>query len=302
MNEPNLDSLSTQISSKFSLVTLAMKRARQIKAGSRPLIDTFSQKPVTIALQEILGGTVRLGPQIAADQLEAEEQEAMLRAIGLSEPTSVSVTRRMEEIFGRDEEEAEFEDYDEYEEGEEVETEEEEKSLIDSDTDEEEEELSKVPTRRGSADYLTEDAEAIEELEEEDLEIADEDQAESEDDGETHEEEKTVPVEELPRGQRAKTKTATRQPTKRAAQDNGRPGKSEKSEPRKSVKKKTVGKTDRSVKDEKAREKTPARKPGKSDIAKTIVKPQKAGKANTSAKSAPPKKEKAPEKPAKKKK
>lgn len=105
MNQPSLDDLSENVPSKFTLVTLSMKRARQIKAGSRPLIETISQKPVTIAMQEILEGVVRFVPLRPADELEAEEQAAMLAAIGLSEPTSVAVTRRMEELFGPEGEE-----------------------------------------------------------------------------------------------------------------------------------------------------------------------------------------------------
>jgi DNA-directed RNA polymerase omega subunit len=222
MNEPNLDDLSVLIPSKFSLVTLAMKRARQLKAGSRPLIDTYSQKPVTIALQEILSDRVRLGPQAPADELEKEEQEAMLRAIGLSEPTSVSVARRMEEIYGRDEEaEGEFEEYDEeYEEEEEREEEEEEESLTDKDTieseEEEEEEESLVSAARRGSDFLHEDPEeARQGIEEEalELEIDDEDSDEESDEDESAEEVAEAPSteaseEEQPKAAKGRAKAA----------------------------------------------------------------------------------------------
>ena len=115
MNEPNLDDLSRLVASKFSLVTLGMKRARQLKAGSRPLVDTIDprdmgepkeQNPVTIALKEILSGQVRLAPMPSNEELELQEQEAMLKSIGLVEPASVAGSRRMEELYSRDDEEA----------------------------------------------------------------------------------------------------------------------------------------------------------------------------------------------------
>ena len=114
MNEPNLDDLSLLVPGKFTLVTLAMKRARQLQAGADVLIDTPSQKPVTIALQEILAEQVRALPMPPTEELEAREQADLLAAIGLAEPTSVSVARRMEEIvFGPEEEAEEGEDYEE---------------------------------------------------------------------------------------------------------------------------------------------------------------------------------------------
>lgn len=45
--------------SRYTLVMLTAKRARQIVEGSEPLIDTESSKPVTIAIQEIVEGKVK---------------------------------------------------------------------------------------------------------------------------------------------------------------------------------------------------------------------------------------------------
>ena len=44
--------------SKFALVTLAAKRAKQLKGGSPPRIETESRNPLTIALEEIAEGKV----------------------------------------------------------------------------------------------------------------------------------------------------------------------------------------------------------------------------------------------------
>lgn len=213
MNEPNLDDLSKLIPTKFSLVTLAMKRARQLKAGSRPLIDTWSQKPVTIALQEILDEKVRLGPQPPSEVLEREEQEAMLEAIGLSEPTSVSVTRRMEEIFGRDEDgdgEYDEEYYEEEEREDEEEDVEREKELLGGD-EEEDEEIGAGGRRGGfeAEDTDTDAATTDEALEEEALELEIEDEGDDDDEDEEEEaaEEEVAPSVEIEAPKKA-SKTA----------------------------------------------------------------------------------------------
>jgi len=44
--------------SKFSLVVLAAKRAKQLKSGAPPLINTSSRNALTIALEEIAAGKV----------------------------------------------------------------------------------------------------------------------------------------------------------------------------------------------------------------------------------------------------
>ncbi|MBC7528343.1 MAG: DNA-directed RNA polymerase subunit omega [Chthonomonadaceae bacterium] len=54
---PSPDKLDTQ-ESKFALVILAAKRARQVKDGARKLINTQSPNPITVALEEIAAGTI----------------------------------------------------------------------------------------------------------------------------------------------------------------------------------------------------------------------------------------------------
>ena len=54
--EPNLDVMlhDKRVGNKFALVTLALKRARQINDGSGPLITMHGpMKPVSQALEEI---------------------------------------------------------------------------------------------------------------------------------------------------------------------------------------------------------------------------------------------------------
>lgn len=54
---PSADTLE-KWGSKYSLVVLAAKRAKQIKSGAPPLINTTSRNPLTIALEEIAAGKV----------------------------------------------------------------------------------------------------------------------------------------------------------------------------------------------------------------------------------------------------
>ena len=78
--------------SKYALVTLAARRAKQIKSGAAPLVDTASRNPLTIALEEIAAGKITcvvayfdavlvptMAPEVAellAIPLETEEEEA----------------------------------------------------------------------------------------------------------------------------------------------------------------------------------------------------------------------------------
>lgn len=55
---PSADKLENW-GSKYSLVVLAAKRAKQIKSGAPPLIATTSRNPLTIALEEIAAGVIQ---------------------------------------------------------------------------------------------------------------------------------------------------------------------------------------------------------------------------------------------------
>ena len=53
MINPSLDILVTKVDSKYTLVTMASKRAREIMSGDTVLVSAKSNKPVTLALEEI---------------------------------------------------------------------------------------------------------------------------------------------------------------------------------------------------------------------------------------------------------
>jgi DNA-directed RNA polymerase subunit omega len=53
MIHPALDVLLQKVDCKYTLAVLAAKRAREIISGDSPLIKSKSNKPVTLALEEI---------------------------------------------------------------------------------------------------------------------------------------------------------------------------------------------------------------------------------------------------------
>ncbi len=53
MNQPPLEVLREKVDSRYSLVVIAAKRARQLLEGAPRLVDIDSTKPVTVALQEL---------------------------------------------------------------------------------------------------------------------------------------------------------------------------------------------------------------------------------------------------------
>lgn len=54
LNPSNKQILREEGDSKYTMVMVVAKRARQIVEGSAPLVETKSSKPVTIALEELL--------------------------------------------------------------------------------------------------------------------------------------------------------------------------------------------------------------------------------------------------------
>ena len=56
---PSIDSLIKDVDTKYTLVTLAALRARELTDGMEPLIpDAEGKKPVTVALEEIYNGKI----------------------------------------------------------------------------------------------------------------------------------------------------------------------------------------------------------------------------------------------------
>ena len=58
--KPTVLELLEKVDNRFRLVTVTSKRARQIAAGSAPLIKISEKSPVTIAANEIAEGKVKI--------------------------------------------------------------------------------------------------------------------------------------------------------------------------------------------------------------------------------------------------
>jgi len=77
---PSADKLEEQIKSRYTLVILAAKRAKQLKEGAPKLIETNSTNPLTIALEEIAAG--KLFAKVAShDEIPARATEPELEAV-----------------------------------------------------------------------------------------------------------------------------------------------------------------------------------------------------------------------------
>ena len=60
MVEPKTSDLLEKVDSKFRLVIVTAKRARQIADGSQKLVDINEESPVTVAANEIAEGKVKI--------------------------------------------------------------------------------------------------------------------------------------------------------------------------------------------------------------------------------------------------
>lgn len=58
MINPSIMELMEKVDNRYSLVVITSKRARQLIEGNKPLIDTDSNKPLTIAVNEVNSGAI----------------------------------------------------------------------------------------------------------------------------------------------------------------------------------------------------------------------------------------------------
>ena len=90
-NNAEEDDNTMMLNSRYSLVLATSKRARQLIAGSEPLVDgAAGKKPLAIALDELYKGKVK----IVATSEEEETQEA---APAVSEETAETAEAVTEE-------------------------------------------------------------------------------------------------------------------------------------------------------------------------------------------------------------
>lgn len=58
MINPSFEELRKINDSRYAIVMITSKRAKRLVEKSKPLIETNSQKPVTIALEELMQGKI----------------------------------------------------------------------------------------------------------------------------------------------------------------------------------------------------------------------------------------------------
>ncbi len=69
LNYPPIDELLKKTENCYTLVVESSKRARDLVAGAQPMVETDSQKPVSIAVDEIYNGYLRY------DRISEEETD-----------------------------------------------------------------------------------------------------------------------------------------------------------------------------------------------------------------------------------
>lgn len=58
MINPSIVSLLEKVENRYTLVVVASRRSRQLIAGEKKLVEIESEKPVTVAIHEIMEGKV----------------------------------------------------------------------------------------------------------------------------------------------------------------------------------------------------------------------------------------------------
>jgi DNA-directed RNA polymerase subunit omega len=88
---PSADTIEDKVGSRYSLVVLAAKRAKQIKEGSPVLIDTESTNPLTVAMEEIAAGKVTAQEPTGAMQTHSAPATHFPHLDGLAETRPLAV-------------------------------------------------------------------------------------------------------------------------------------------------------------------------------------------------------------------
>ena len=88
--KPTVPQLLTKGENRYRLVIASAKRARQIFAGSQPLVDTDDTAPVTIAADEIMADALKIYNEDEWDQKRKDYE------------TNIKLISRTSAIMGSD--------------------------------------------------------------------------------------------------------------------------------------------------------------------------------------------------------
>lgn len=98
MRKISIDELIDMVDSRYSLVTIISKRARQIIEGQEVFIDTDTIKPVGIAIEEFYDR--KYGAIYNLDQYKKEQQQLAEEAARLENDSDEDLSA--EDIIGED--------------------------------------------------------------------------------------------------------------------------------------------------------------------------------------------------------
>lgn len=63
------------VNSRYSIVMATAKRARQIIAGKKPMVSRKIEKPLSVAVEELNQGKIRILSEEEAEPLHADDEE-----------------------------------------------------------------------------------------------------------------------------------------------------------------------------------------------------------------------------------
>ncbi|MGO1579998.1 MAG: DNA-directed RNA polymerase subunit omega [Peptoniphilaceae bacterium] len=94
---PSFKELKEKGDSRYSLVILASKRARKIIDGSEALLETNSKKPVTIAIEEILNGSIVYGESMSDKDYDEKIEKEKNKKLELIRQKKLDDIKKIEE-------------------------------------------------------------------------------------------------------------------------------------------------------------------------------------------------------------
>lgn len=81
---PSFKELKGVADSRYELAILVSKRARKLIDDNPPLVKTSSEKPVTIAIEEVMAGKVKFGEKLTDSEYNkviSKEKEQLIEKI-----------------------------------------------------------------------------------------------------------------------------------------------------------------------------------------------------------------------------
>lgn len=105
------------VNSRYSIVMATSKRARQIISGDEPMVNGVGKKPLSVAVEELNQGKIKIlaEDEVMEEQTEdreavvtedAEEQEAAVTEDGKEQEAAVAEDAQEQEIAATEEQEA----------------------------------------------------------------------------------------------------------------------------------------------------------------------------------------------------